>query len=98
MKGLSEMAETCIDYVRGEKFITYFSNDAAEMRYMETLFGLEGVERVFDERDKEEGGIELRIPKSWYRRPKPPTKRNFTEEQREAMAERMKKAREDKNG
>lgn len=98
MKGLTKMAETCIDYIRGEDFATYFSNDSSEMRYMETLFGLEGVEVVFNESNKEDGGIELRVPKKWFRRPKPPITRTLTDEQKQAAKERLNKARKAKNG
>ena len=92
------MAETCIDFIRGEDFATYFSNDTTEMRYMETLFGFEGVEVMFDESDKEDGGIGLRVPKKWFRRPKAPSTRVLTEEQKQASIERLRKAREAKNG
>ena len=38
-------------------------------------------------------GIDVELPVSWFRRPKPPCKKNFTEEQRNALAERLRSMR-----
>ena len=45
----------------------------------------------------EDGSIGAKVPSNWFKFVKPPTKRNYTEEQRKAMGERMKRARESKN-
>ena len=45
-----------------------------------------------------DGSIVAHVPYDWFRFVKPPTKRNYTEEQRQAMSERMKKARKAKMG
>lgn len=39
-------------------------------------------------------GLEIEIPASWYRRPKPHKKRQMTDEQREATAARLSAARQ----
>ena len=46
--------------------------------------------------ENNDGSIEVKVPYNWFRFIKPPTKRNYTEEQRKAMSERMKRARENK--
>lgn len=39
-------------------------------------------------------GIEVDLPVSWYRRPKPPAKKNLTADQRAAAAARLSAARQ----
>lgn len=86
-------SETSIDFLSNEKFITYFSNVSSEMKYMRTLIGKDGVELRFDESNKEDGGIELRIPKKWYKRPRPPKKKELTEEHKQALLAGLAKSR-----
>lgn len=43
---------------------------------------------------KNSSEVELEFPSAWYRRPKPPAKKNLTEEQRAAAAARLAAARE----
>lgn len=42
MKGLSKMAETTVDYIRGEKFATYFNTEPNEWVSAEEIELLEG--------------------------------------------------------
>ena len=41
-------------------------------------------------------GMEVELPVSWFRRPKPPNKRQMTDEQRAATAARLQLARQKK--
>ena len=43
-------------------------------------------------------GIEVDLPLSWYRRPKPPAKKNLTDDQRAAAAARLKASRQKRKG
>ena len=43
-----------------------------------------------------DGSICVNLPYDWFRLPKPKAKRNFTPEQKAAMAERMRKMRQAK--
>ena len=88
------MAETCIEFIAGEDYVSYSSDDKVEMRYMVALFGHKDVEVILNEDDF----IMLHVPKSWYRRPKPPVTRTLTDEQKQAAKERLSKARKAKNG
>lgn len=38
-----------------------------------------------------EEGIEAKVPYDWMKMPKPPTKRNLTDEERKAMGDRLRK-------
>lgn len=48
-------------------------------------------------RSEDESGIVAHVPVSWFRAPRPPIKRQISDEQRQMAAERLKKAREAKN-
>lgn len=85
--------ETSIDFLSDEKYITYFSNSASEIRYIKSLTQNPDVKVIFDETDQEEGGIEVQIPKKWYRRPRVPTTKNLTEEQKQFHAKILADAR-----
>jgi hypothetical protein len=83
------MKETTIDYIRGENYITYFSSDPPEIKHIRNLLEADPeVELSFDHTDQEDGGIEIRLPKKYYKRPKPP--RKMSEEQKAKAGERLK--------
>lgn len=93
------MAETSIEFIREDEYAYWFSSDR---KYMNKIYKMaqdypNEVKIITDERDKEEGGIEIRIPSNWFKMPKAPSKKNLTREQREAAAIRMKNARSKKN-
>lgn len=91
------MRETTINYVRGEDLIYYFSSDIKEINYIRKLVAEnDSVNIIFDETDKEEGGIEVSLPKEFFRRPKP--QRKVSEETRQKASERFKKMWADKKG
>lgn len=87
--------ETTIDYIHGEDTVIWSSNHFATIRKMEDLINNypDKVQIVRDFRNEEGEGkmLEIRIPANWMRMPKPPAKREFTEEQKQAASERFKK-------
>lgn len=91
------MHETAIDRIQGDNFCTVFT---AERKYINQLKELakQYPNDVKIQYINEDGSIGAKVPSNWFRFVKPPTKRNYTEEQRKAMGERMKKARESLNG
>lgn len=87
--------ETSIDFIHGEDKAIWYSNHFATIRKMEELINNypNEVEIVNDCRNEDGEGklLEIRIPASWVRMPKPPAKRELTEEQKQAASERFKK-------
>ena len=86
------MNETSVERIQGEEYCTVFT---AERKFINQLkeFSTKYPGQVNIIKENEDGSILAHVPSSWFRFVKPPTKRNFTEEQKQAMAERMKKAR-----
>ena len=89
------MNETTINRLQGDDFCTIFT---AERKYINQLKELSKKypNDVKIQYINEDGSIGAKVPSNWFRFVKPPAKRNYTEEQRKAMSERMKKARENK--
>ena len=89
------MIETSIDRVQGEDFCTVFT---AERKFINRLKELaqDYPNDVTIQYINEDGSIGAKVPFDWFKFVKPPTKRNYTEEQRKAAGERIKKARERK--
>lgn len=96
LKGWVNLYETAIDRIKGDDFCTVFT---AELKYINQLKELvkQYPNEIKIQYINDDGSIGARVPSSWFRFVKPPTKRNYTEEQRKAMSKRMKKAREAKN-
>ena len=89
------MVETAINRVKGDHYCCVFTGERKlinKIKEYETLFPNQVQIKFINE----DGSIVAYVPFSWFRFVKPPTKRNYTEEQRKAMSERMKKARESK--
>ena len=86
------MQETCVEFVRGEPTLSWYSSDSKWIARMVQLANErpDEVEIVY----KDEEGLMAHCPASWFKPPKPPIKRNMTDEQRKAAAERMKNARD----
>lgn len=88
--------ETSIDYITGDDFCEFYTEEPKYIRmikeYQRQYPDQVNIRLEYD--DEAGQAVYCRIPKSWFRPPKPPTKRNFTEEQRKEMGERLKKARE----
>lgn len=86
------MIETAIDRLQGDDFCTVFT---AERKFISQLKELaeQYPNDVKIQYINDDGSIGARVPSNWFRFVKPPTKRNYTEEQRKAMSERMKKVK-----
>lgn len=89
------MNETAINRLQGDDYCFVFT---AERKFINRLKELseEYPNEVEIQYINKDGSIGAKVPSNWFRFVKPPTKRNYTEEQRQAMSERMKKARENK--
>lgn len=89
------MIETTIERIQGEDYCLVFTS---EKKFINQLMEYS---KQFSEVDirhiNEDGSITAHVPYEWFRFIKPPTKRNYTEEQRKAASERMKKVREKKD-
>lgn len=84
------MAETCVEFIKGEKTLTWYSDDSKWInRIRQLATDNSNVRIVHDTGDS----ILAHCPVSWFKPPKPPIKRNLTDEQRAEMAERMKNSR-----
>lgn len=87
--------ETSIDFMADENFITVYT---CEKKYIRRIMQLKEkypkkVQILYGEEDEY---ISVKMPKSWFKFPKPKKSVNMTEEQKQAAAERMKRARENK--
>ena len=90
------MVETSIERVQGDIYCNVYTG---ERKFLNQLYQLK--QEYPDEvqlEDYGDGFVSAKVPYSWLRFVKPPTKRNYTDEQRQAMSERMKKARDKKDG
>lgn len=87
------MIETSIERVQGTDYCTVFT---AERKFINTLNRLkeEYPSEVEISTINEDGSMVAHVPYSWFKFIKPHAKREYTDEQKQAMAERMKKARE----
>ncbi len=85
------MAEVSVEFIKGEKYLTWYSDDFATIRHIKKLQSeyLNDVVVVAED----ESSIVVHVPVSWFREPKPKAKREMTEEQRLAAAERLAKGR-----
>lgn len=84
------MAETCVEFIKGEKTLTWYSDDSKwANRIRQLAADNDGVCIIHDYGDS----ILAHCPVSWFKPPKPPIKRNLTDERRAEMAERMKNSR-----
>lgn len=90
------MIETSIDRVQGDNFCIVFTGEKKFINQLKEFSKLypNDVKIQYENND---GSIEVKVPYNWFRFIKPTTKRNYTEEQRKAMSERMKRAREARN-
>ena len=86
------MQETCVEFVKGEPTLSWYSSDSKWIARMVQLVN----ERPNEVKIicKDEDGLMVHCPASWFKPPKPPIKRDLTPEQRAELAERMKQARE----
>lgn len=89
------MNETTIDRLQGDDFCSVFT---AERKFINKIleYAKQYPDKVIIQYTNPDGSIGAKVPFDWFRFVKPPTKRNYTEEQKQAAKERMKKAREAK--
>lgn len=81
------MAETCVEYIKGEPYLTWYSDESKWVNRIRKLVADNAdIQIVSDDGES----VLVRCPVSWFKPPKPPIKRNITEEQRKAASERMK--------
>ena len=84
------MAETSVEYIKGENYLTWYSDDPKWVNRIRQLAADNAdVQIVSDDGES----VLAHCPVSWFKPPKPPIKRNMTAEQRQAAAERMKNMR-----
>ena len=83
------MAEVTVEFIKGDKYLTWYSDDFATIRHMKKLHAENPADVVVVNED--EDSMLIHVPVSWFREPKPKAKREMTEEQRLAAAERMRK-------
>lgn len=90
---MADFKETCMEYLDIDKHATFCSS---ERKWINKIYKLK--EKYPDEvhievsEEENDGMIIAQVPKTWMKL-SPPAKRNFTDEQRAAMAERMRAAR-----
>ena len=90
---MNDSRETAWDWYSDEKMASMCSNEAVWVRKLTALAEQYPDDGVIKKTPEDNGGVILvSLPKKWFKI-KPPTKRNMTDEQREALAERMKKVR-----
>lgn len=84
------MAETSVEYIKGERYLTWYSDEPKLANRIRQLAADNADVNIISD-DGE--GVLAHCPVSWFKPPKPPIKRNMTDEQRQAAAERMKNMR-----
>lgn len=84
------MAETSVEYIKGESYLTWYSDEPKWANRIRQLAADNADAQIIND-DGE--SVLAHCPISWFKPPKPPIKRNMTEEQRQAAAERMKNMR-----
>lgn len=80
--------ETSIDFMADENFMIVYT---CEKKYIRRLKELkEKYPKKVKVLQDYEDCMTVKCPKAWFKFPKPKAKRNFTEEQRQAAAERLR--------
>ena len=90
---MNDPRETSWDWYSDEKTATMCSNEAVWVRKLTSLAEQYPDDVVIRKAPEDNDGfIFVKLPKKWFKI-KPPTKRNMTDEQREALADRMRNVR-----
>ena len=95
LKGWVKLVETSIERVQGDSYCCIYTGERKFINQLNEL--AKNYPEVDIRYINEDGSVLAYVPFSWFRFVKPPIKRNYTEEQRKAMGERMKRAREKKD-
>ena len=95
---MSDLKETCVNYVGGDDYITFCSSEKRWISKITRLHEQRPDEvTIVHQPEDNDGMLYAYLPKSWLK-VSPPRQVNYTDEQREAMAERLAAAREKKAG
>lgn len=89
------MHETTINRLQEDDFCSIFTSERKFINRLKEL-AQKYPNDVKIQYINNDGSIGAKVPINWFRFIKPPTKRNYTDEQRKNMGERMKRAREKK--
>ena len=81
------MAEVSVEFIKGDKHLTWYSDDFATVRHMKKLQEENPNDVTVIAED--ENSLLIHIPVKWFREPRPKIKREMTDEQREAARARM---------
>ena len=81
------MAEVSVEFIKGEKHLTLYSDDFTIIRHIKKLQENNPNDVIVVSED--DNSILVHVPISWFREPKPKVKREMTDEQREAARIRM---------
>ena len=92
---MENFKETCVTRIQGDDHIGVYT---AEQKFINKIVKLKEdyPNDVVITHENADGSICVNLPYDWFRLPKPKAKRNFTPEQKAAMAERMRKMRQAK--
>lgn len=88
------MAEVTVEFIKGENYLTWYSDDFATIRHMKKL--QEDYPDDVKVISEDDNSMVIHVPVKWFREPKPKAKREMTEEQRLAAQIRMENARSSK--
>lgn len=86
--------ETCFEYLTNNDWGTFFTDEPKWVRRIKVL-QQDYPDQVEITAVNKDGSIVAHLPKSWFK-VAPSHKRNMSEEQREALAERMRSIRSNK--
>lgn len=89
------MIETSIERVSGDIYCNVYTGERKFVNKLLELHKQYPNEVIIT--NYGDGYLGAHVPFDWFRFIKPPTKRNYTEEQRKIMGERIKKVRENKD-
>lgn len=90
---MNDVKETAWDWYGDEKAATMSSNEAVWIKRLTALAEQYPEDVVIRKTPEDNHGVILvSLPKKWFKI-KPPAKRTLTDEQREALSERMKRIR-----
>lgn len=81
------MAEVSVEFIKGEKHLTWYSDDFTIVKHMKKLQEENPDDVTVIAED--ENSLLIHVPVKWFREPRPKIKREMTDEQREAARIRM---------
>ena len=88
------MPAVSVEFIKGEKYLTWYSDDFSTIRHMKKL--QEDYPDDVKVIAEDDNSMVVHMPVKSFREPKPKIKREMTEEQRLAAQIRMKNARSSK--